>query len=302
MMDHAENREPANRNLAKETLRESEERFRIFLEATREGVAMHDRFKIIAANPTCAAMFGYGIHEIIGRDVLELAAADARDAILDRILSGDDQPHKTTGLRKDGSSFPLELCTRVIPLRGSKIHMTFFRNLISLFPIEQKKANTKVRLDPLFDCTTEAYYLSDATGVFLDVNQAVCNLFGYKREEIIGKSFLKLNLLSTDQIRKAAKHLALNIFGKPTEPEEYLFHHEDGSQIPVEIKAIPVRINDKTLLFGIVRDISEKKKSDDVLRRAIGEIEILLEERRAEEKKAECARNNKRASSKPFRP
>lgn len=280
-MDHAENREPANRNLAKEALRESEERFRIFLEATREGVAMHDRFKIIAANPTCAAMFGYGVHEIIGRDVLEFAAADARDAILDRILSGDDQPHKTSGLRKDGSSFPLELCTRVIPLRGSKIHMTFFRNLISLFPIEQKKANTKVRLDPLFDCTTEAYYLSDATGVFLDVNQAVCNLFGYKREEIIGKSFLKLKIVAPDQIRRAAKHLALNIFGKAAEPEEFVLQRKDDRRIPVEISTVPVTSDGKTRLFGVVRDITEKKKAEQALRRAVKEIESLVEERKS---------------------
>ena len=102
-------------------------------------------------------------------------------------------------------------------------------------------------------------------------------------------------MLSSDQIRKAAKHLAFSIFGKPTEPVEYVIHRNDDSQVPVEISTVPAQINGKKLLFGIVRDITEKKKSEAALRRTIGEIEILVEERRDRERKAAQARNKKGA-------
>lgn len=148
----------------------------------------------------------------------------------------------------------------------------------------------KERLGLFFDYAPDAYYLADATGKFIDVNKAAEELFGHGREDIIGKSFLKLNLISNDQIRKAAKHQAFNIFGKSTEPEEYVIHRNDGLQIPVEISTVPAQANDRTLLFGIVRDITEKKKSEVTLRRAIREIEILVEERRTQEKKTARAR------------
>jgi len=292
----------ADRNLAMAALQECEKKFRILLSTIKDGVTIHDRFKIIDANQGYAAMFGCKPDEIIGRDVLEFVDPQSRDFFMEKLLKGDATSFKINALRKDGSTFAVELCSRLIPHRDNRLYLTLFHNLPESMPAEPEKGIAEKRLGAFFDYAPDAYYLADATGKFIDVNKAAVDLFGHEKEEIIGKSFLKLNLLSADQIRKAAKHLALNIFGKPTEPEEYLFRHEDGSQIPVEIRAIPVRINDKTLLFGIVRDISEKKKSDDVLRRAIGEIEILLEERRAEEKKAECARNNKKASSKPFRP
>ena len=47
-------------------------------------------------------------------------------------------------------------------------------------------------------------------------------MFGRLRHEIIGKSVLELNILAPYQITKAARNLAPNIFGKSTEPEEYI--------------------------------------------------------------------------------
>lgn len=103
-------------------------------------------------------------------------------------------------------------------------------------------------------------------------------MFGHKKEFIIGKSFLKLKILAPDQIHKAARNLALNIFGKSTESEEYVIQRRDGPGIPVEISTRPVKVNEKKLLFGIVRDITEKKKTEEALLRAVKEIESLVEE------------------------
>ena len=41
-----------------------------------------------------------------------------------------------------------------------------------------------------------------------------------------------------------------------------------------------MKVNEKTLLFGIVRDITEKKKTEEALHRAVKEIESLVEERK----------------------
>jgi PAS domain-containing protein len=51
-----------------ETLRESEERFRLLCEAAEEGIIIHDNGVIIEANEAIARMFGYELSEMIGRD------------------------------------------------------------------------------------------------------------------------------------------------------------------------------------------------------------------------------------------
>ncbi len=294
-MESPEKNRSAVRNLAKAALQECEEKFRILLATMQDGVTIHDKFKIIDANQGYAAMFGYELHEIIGRDVLEFAKPQSRDLILDKLLKRNETPFKIIALRKDGSTFAAELCSRIIPHRGTRLNLTLFRKLSESIPTDHEREALEKHLGTFFDYAPDAYCLADATGKFIDANKAAEELFGHEKQDIIGKSFLKLNLLSADQIRKAAKHLAINIFGKPTEPEEYVIRHKDGRQIPVEISTVPVRLNGKTLLLSIARDSSEKKKSADALRRAVGEIEILVEERRAIEQKEARARNKKRA-------
>jgi PAS domain S-box-containing protein len=189
-----------------------------------------------------------------------------------------------TGRRKDGTTVAIEFCSRAIPHGGNRINLTLFRRLNHEIQNAAQSSAANDHLDQFFEYAPDAYYLADTTGTFTDVNKAAQELFGHKKEFIIGKSFLKLKILAPDQIHKAARHLALNIFGKPTEPEEYVIQRKDGHQIPIEISTRPIKVNDKSLLFGIVRDITEKKKTEKALQRAVKEIESLVEERGSDTK------------------
>ena len=285
-------------NLAKVALNEYEERFRIFMETTTEGVVIHDRFKIIETNQAFADMFGFTPTDILGRDVLGFIAPQSRDLIMDKLLAGDESPFEVFGCKKDGATVTVEFCSRIIPHGGNRINLTLFRQSNNHVQAASEHPVASDRLDPLFNCAPEAYYLADATGTFIDVNKAARELFGHKKEFIIGKSFLKLKILAPDQIHRAARNLALNILGKPAEPEEYVIEHQDGRRIPVEISARPVKINGKKLLFGMVRDISEKKKIEKALHRTIKEIETLVEERAVNEKEVGGKSKNKPQTAK----
>jgi PAS domain S-box-containing protein len=282
------------RNLAKEALYECEQRFRILLDALNDGIIIHDKFKIVDANPAFAAIFGYARHEVIGRDVLEFAEAQSRDLLLAKLFNSDQVPFEVTGLKKNGATFAIELCSGTVPHRGNRLYLTLCRKPSESVPKNQEKDVIKESLGTFFDLAPDAYYLADANGKFIDINKAAEEMFGYKKEDIIGKGFLKLNILGSDQITKAARNLALNIFGKYIESEEYVIHTKEGSRIPVEIRTRPVKVNKKTLIFGMVRDITEKRKADEALRRAFGEIEVLLEACRSREIRADSASKKKK--------
>jgi PAS domain S-box-containing protein len=101
-------------------------------------------------------------------------------------------------------------------------------------------------------------------------------LIGYKREELIGKSFLKLKLLSLADIPKAAKLLAKNIRGQPTGPDEFVLNRKDNSKVIVEISTYPVKIKGKILALGIARDITERKQAKDV-KNAKDELQMIMD-------------------------
>jgi len=117
----------------------------------------------------------------------------------------------------------------------------------------------------IFEYAPDGYYLNDIKGNFIDCNKAAEELIGYRREELIGKNFLLMNFLSPKQILKASKLLAKNALGKRTGPDEFTLKRKDGTYITVEIKTYPVNVKNQTIVLGIARDITERKKAEESL-------------------------------------
>lgn len=121
---------------SKETLAESErnlgqseERFRCLSDATTEGVAIHYKGKILAANPAMERIFGYEQDELIGKDALELAAPESREKIINNISSGFEENYEASGLRKDGSIITGELIGKQIQFKGHPARVAIIRDI-----------------------------------------------------------------------------------------------------------------------------------------------------------------------------
>lgn len=121
---------------------------------------------------------------------------------------------------------------------------------------------SEARFRILFEYAPDAYYISDLKGNFIDGNRAAEEMTGYKKEELIGKSFLRLKLLPSFLIPKAASLLALNVLGKPTGPDEMVLNRKDGGKIHVEVRTFPIKMGGKTLVLGIARDITGRRRTE----------------------------------------
>ena len=131
---------------------------------------------------------------------------------------------------------------------------------------ELRKSEERFKL--IFEYAPDAYYLNDLKGNFIDGNMAAEKTTGYKREELIGGSFLKLNLLSLDQLPKAAKLLIKNARGIATGPDEFILKRKTGEKVHVEISTHPVKFENRTVVLGIARDITERMRTEEVRRQA----------------------------------
>jgi PAS domain S-box-containing protein len=158
--------------------------------------------------------------------------------------------------------------TKVVPIKhDGKVSSAILisSNITDRKKAEEELRNSEERLSILFELAPDAYYLNDLKGNFVDGNKAAEEVTGYMKNELIGKSFLKLKLLPRSQVLKAAKLLAMNALGKPTGPDEFVLNRKDGIQVPVEIRTYPVRIKGKTLVLGIARDITIRKKDEQTI-------------------------------------
>ncbi len=128
--------------------------------------------------------------------------------------------------------------------------------------------SSEERLKILFNFAPDAYYLCDLKGNFVDGNIAAEQLLGYDKNEIIGKNFFNLNLLPPKDLIKASNLLTISILGKPAGPEELVLIRKNGTEVTVEITTHPVTIEGQTLILGIARDISERKRAEKSMREA----------------------------------
>jgi len=130
-------RELIDANIA---LKDSEEKFRSLSEAAFEGIAIIDQKTIIDANKTIAKMFGYKLSKIIGMKVIDFVSPEERGRVENKILSNDEQPYESIGLKNDGSIFPMEVHARVFSYKGQKVRVSAVRDLT-----DQKKAEEEIK-------------------------------------------------------------------------------------------------------------------------------------------------------------
>src|SRR5262249_48926489 len=130
-------------------LRESEERFRSLSDASLEGIMIHDRGVILAANLAFARLFGYKQPEgLIGKNGLEcLLSPESRASIHERIQRKETGPLEVTGIRKDGTAFAAETDSRLVKYLGHDASIVSWRDITErkLAQEERQRAMEQLR-------------------------------------------------------------------------------------------------------------------------------------------------------------
>ena len=110
-------------------LRDSEARFQRLADATNEGVIVHDGERVVEVNAAITRPTGYDPNELIGRPVIELIAPEMRPQAQANVRAEITMRYETIGLRKDGSTFPVELTGRTIAYEGRPMRIVVAHDL-----------------------------------------------------------------------------------------------------------------------------------------------------------------------------
>ncbi len=133
--------------------------------------------------------------------------------------------------------------------------------------IEKEIRNSEERLKILFEYAPEAYLLTDIKGTFIESNRAATGLTGYTPDDLKGRNIFTMGMIGSAHITRTAVLFAKNALGKPTGPEEVVITCKDGSQVFSEVMTYPIKIGEQSLVMTIARDITERKKSEESLKK-----------------------------------
>ena len=264
-------------------LTESEDGFYNIVELAPDGIITIDQRGFIrTVNPAFCRLTGFSKEAIMGKHFTTLRTARMRDLpkftkLFTSILKGEvSKPVEFQFKRKDGSIRWGEAHAGLLKRAGKVVGVqAIARDITERRQMEERLKESEARLSILFEFAPDAYYLNDLKGNFLDGNRAAEKLTGYRRDELIGQSFLKLKLLSRKQIPKAAKLLVGNALGKATGPDEFNLRQKDGTHVLVEIRTFPVKIKGKTQVLGIARDITTRKRAQEKLEKVNEKLSVV---------------------------
>ena len=260
-------RDVTEQKLTEKALIESEERFQLLANAAFEGIVISDQGRVVDANDQLARMFGYERLELIGIHAKELVAPESWTLVSKNINRGYEKPYEHLALRKDGSIFPVEVRGRTIPYAGKTLRVTAIRDITESKRAEAELRASEARYRSLIENLPVPLFIH-ADEEILFVNPATVQVAGLTSpDDYVGKSvwdFIPSDLRDTyaerfETLYEQRTHIDL---------EESRLVNSEGAELDVEIIATPIEYAGRQAAQTIIRDISDRKSSEEALRQS----------------------------------
>ncbi|MEM3356499.1 MAG: PAS domain S-box protein, partial [Candidatus Bathyarchaeia archaeon] len=145
--------------------------------------------------------------------------------------------------------------------------------------MEERLKESEERLKRLIEYAPDAIYINDLQGRFINGNKQAEALIGYRKEELVGKSFFEAGIFPREYLPKIKEAIAKNMRGEKYGPEEFELIRKNGERICVEVSSFPVSSGGKIEVIGIVRDITDRKQMQIKLEEYAQHLEELVEQR-----------------------
>jgi len=275
------------RKLAEEAVRESEEKYRHLFEQLNDAamVAETETGIILEANEQAESLLGRTRDEIIGMHHSELHDPDRKEYYLGMFAAHVVKGHATEFdgevVRKDGSVVPVMISAATLTLGGKRLIVGLFRDIAERKRAEQMLQDSERRALALLNAPTDRVALMDRDGVFQALNKQMAESLGASVDELIGTC--AWDLIPTHLAASRRERLQ-EVFrsGKPVHREDT----REGTVFDNSLYPVVDSEGNITAVALFARDITALKRAEEELRRSRNELEMQVEKRTAELRKA----------------
>ncbi|MBN2429680.1 MAG: PAS domain S-box protein [Deltaproteobacteria bacterium] len=268
-----------------EELRRSEEKFRTTLNSIGDAVISTDReSRVDYLNPMAEILTGWneqGAHgkpldevfRIVNEETRETVENPAVKVLREGIVVG--LANHTLLIAKDGKELPI--ADSGAPIRDEKGEtagvVLVFRDQTEEREHQRRILANERRYRALFTSIRDAILVADTERNITDCNAAFCGLFGYAREEIIGRKTITVyeNEEEFKELgRRLKEHMGDSDF-------LYTVHYrkKNGTVFPGETKVFYLRDDDGAItgFIGLIRDITARRKAEKILEEQLEEMQ-----------------------------
>lgn len=244
-----------------EELRKSEVKYRTLMQQAGDAIILFDeKAFILETNESAGKLMGYDAGELIGLNLTEfvfpedLRVSPLRFEQLDR---GEPTISRRSLRRKDGKIVEAELHVKKL---SEGYYLGAARDLTDRLKAEEQLRQSEYKYRSLIEQASDGILVAGFSGEIIEVNTALCTMFGYTREEafIMNVTYF----LDPDELK--TKPLRFDLLQTDrTLLVERRGIHKNGSVIDIELNS---KLTGDGKILSIIRDISERKKAEHVIR------------------------------------
>jgi hypothetical protein len=220
---------------------------------------------IVLVNNQTESLFGYPRADLLGESVELLIPERFREAHRRHREAYFARPRTRPmgtdldlyGLRRDGSEFPAEISLSAIETESSRLVTAVIRDVTQSRAAERK-------FEQFLEFAPDAIIGVSPGGMIVLVNQQTELLFGYERDELVGRP---VEVLVPRRFREGHPEHRRHYFEEPRTRAmgagvELFAVRKDGSEFPAEISLSSIETEEELLATAAVRDISDRAESE----------------------------------------
>ena len=271
-----------------EQLERSEKKYRHLFENSLHGIfqtSMDGRCMVV--NSEFSRILGFDSPEEVISDISDIGNqvyVDPEDR--NRFLESLFQDGYVSGFitqfkRQDGHHIDVSLHSRLVRdlETGEPYVEGHVEDITAKKKAEQALRESEIRYRNLFNNSHTIMLIIDPESAdIIDANPAAISFYGWSREDLTGKKITSINTLTEKQVRQEIER------ARNEHRQSFDFKHRlaNGDIRDVEVHSGPIQISGKQLLYSIVHDITDRKKSEterevliNDLRKALSEVKKL---------------------------
>jgi len=269
------------RKIAEENLKESEKKYRNLIENLDVGFyQVKLNGEMLNHNSAHNVILGYDpLESLIGKNVSEFwQNPEDRGKYLEILTKeGVARGYICHVKTKTGRKITLELNSHLIKDKdGWPIQIDgTITDVTEKFNLERRLRESEEKFRSLYENTPFSIVLLDSKGVIVDINPRSAEVFGYKKEELVGKMFKDVPVLHPNYLPKIIKLFKKFIKGEIFHRIDLQAYKKNGSLIWVNLQAGLINIGGETYVQAIFNDITSQKEAEILIKEEIQKLKEL---------------------------
>jgi len=272
----------SERKRAEESLRKSEEKYRLLIENQADlvvGVDTEGKFEFVS--PSYCEMFGKTEEELLGKTFIPLVHEDDQE-LTEKEMDGLYRPPysccvEQRAMTKDGWRWIAWADKAVLDENKNVTSIIGVgRDITERKRAEEKLQQSEKRYRTLFDESRDAIYITSRDGRFLDVNPGLLELFEYSKKEMIDKINVEEIYAHPADRKKFLKEIETK---GAVRDYEVRFCKKNGTEMDCLLTSTVRRSSDGNIegYQGIIRDITDRKQVEAALRESEAQKKAILD-------------------------